>query len=202
MKKKRRRCAGKGSAYERETCYLLSDWWEPGRQDIFWRSHASGARATTRRKKGKATFGQCGDVAATDPCGMALIRMFTIEIKRGYQETATSDLLDKPETAGISKFDEWIEQAMESWRNSKSKSWCIISKRNRREAIMTMPKVAYNMLRQVGAFSVTGPMPMIRLRFMPYSMCHKVDIVVMTLEAFLRGVRRTHIERSLKEIWP
>ncbi len=58
----------KGSNFEREICKLLSLWWtNDKRDDIFWRTSGSGARATTRSKTKQKTFGQYGDVQATDP---------------------------------------------------------------------------------------------------------------------------------------
>jgi hypothetical protein len=46
----------KGSSFEREIAKLLSLWWSEGmRDDVFYRSHASGGRFTMRRKSGKDT---------------------------------------------------------------------------------------------------------------------------------------------------
>lgn len=192
----------KGSQYERDICRTLSSWWKPPRDDIFWRSDASGGRAKSRAQKGKSTFGKHGDIVAVDPIGLPLIKLFTIEVKRGYSGSTPNDLLDMPESSAIQVFDEWIEQTMESWQNSKSRSWCIISKRDRREAIITFPKQAYNVLRLVGGFRVPGPMPLVQFRFVPYCQIHKIDVVIMRLDAFLRGIRRDHVERSLLEQWP
>ena len=76
---------GKGSEYERTVCKRLSLWWTDGeRDDIFWRTAGSGAWATTRGKKGEKTYGSYGDVAALDPIGEPLIKLVTIEIKRGH----------------------------------------------------------------------------------------------------------------------
>lgn len=76
---------GKGSAFEREIAKQLSLWWTEGeRDDIFWRTNASGARFTARRKQGKTTEGQGGDITFTDPIGKGLIDVFSIELKTGY----------------------------------------------------------------------------------------------------------------------
>jgi len=41
----------KGSSFEREICTILSKWWTNNeRDDVFWRTAGSGARATTRSK--------------------------------------------------------------------------------------------------------------------------------------------------------
>ena len=76
---------GKGSAFEREISKQLSLWWTEGeRDDVFWRTNASGARFTARRKQGKSTEGQGGDITCTDPIGRALTDLFSIELKTGY----------------------------------------------------------------------------------------------------------------------
>lgn len=75
----------KGSSFEREICVLLSKWWTKGqRDDIFYRSNASGARFTQRKKVGKDTAYQSGDVTFTDPSGELLIKEWNIEAKTGY----------------------------------------------------------------------------------------------------------------------
>ena len=75
---------GKGGGFEREVAVLLSRWWEPGRDDIFWRSDSSGARYTQRKKSGKDTALQGGDITCADPCGELLIRAWNMELKTGY----------------------------------------------------------------------------------------------------------------------
>ena len=73
-KKKKGGGHAKGSQFERTVCKDLSLWWTKGkRDDVFWRTSGSGARAKTRSKTGEKTFGQYGDVQATDPIGQPLI---------------------------------------------------------------------------------------------------------------------------------
>jgi hypothetical protein len=90
----------KGGNFEREIAKLLSLWWSEGaRDDIFYRSHASGGRFTMRRKTGKDTALQGGDVTASDPIGEPLVKEWSIEIKTGYgKKTDTGinrwDILD------------------------------------------------------------------------------------------------------------
>jgi len=87
----------KGSSFEREIAKLLSLWWSEGmRDDVFYRSHASGGRFTMRRKSGKDTALQGGDITASDPIGEPLVREWSIEIKTGYGKKTDS---------GISRWD-------------------------------------------------------------------------------------------------
>jgi hypothetical protein len=75
----------KGGSMEREICVLLSKWWTDGkRDDIFYRSNASGGRFTSRKKSGKDTANQGGDVTFTDSIGEPLIKAWSVEIKTGY----------------------------------------------------------------------------------------------------------------------
>jgi len=80
----------KGSSFERTICRELSKWWSFGqRDDIFWRTAGSGGMATNRGKQGLRTFGQAGDIQATDPAGQPLLSMFSFELKRGYTARAS-----------------------------------------------------------------------------------------------------------------
>lgn len=87
----------KGGNFEREIAKVLSLWWSEGlRDDVFYRSHASGGRFTMRRKSGKDTALQGGDITASDPIGEPLVREWSIEIKTGYGKKTDS---------GISRWD-------------------------------------------------------------------------------------------------
>lgn len=87
----------KGGSFEREIAVKLSLWWSGGkRSDIFYRSQASGGRFTVRRKTGKDTALQGGDITASDPVGEPLIKVWSIECKTGY---------GKKTDKGISRWD-------------------------------------------------------------------------------------------------
>jgi hypothetical protein len=76
---------GKGGDFEREVSRTLSLWWtENQRDDIFWRSDSSGARFTQRKKTGKDTANQGGDITFSDSLGEQLIKNWNIEAKTGY----------------------------------------------------------------------------------------------------------------------
>src|SRR5271166_5739903 len=102
----------KGSQFERDICRKLSLWWtqdqSPPNDAVFWRTSNSGGRATTRKKLGKKTKGQYGDITAIDPIGQPLIDFVTIEIKRGYNKASIIDLLDK-QGKGTSQYEKWFK---------------------------------------------------------------------------------------------
>lgn len=77
--------ASKGHSFEREVAVILSKWMTNNeRDDIFYRSQSSGARATQRNKSGKKTEGQHGDIAAACSQGEPLMNLWNIEVKTGY----------------------------------------------------------------------------------------------------------------------
>lgn len=84
----------KGSSFEREVCKKLSLWVSNGeKDDIFWRTAGSGARATTRAKGGKSTCNADGDMCCLDPAYQWFIDSVLIEMKRGYNSWRLDDFL-------------------------------------------------------------------------------------------------------------
>ena len=126
----------KGSQFERDFARKLSLWWTGDeRDDIFWRSTTSGARATTRAKVGKKTSGSYGDITAIDPVGLPFLKAFTPELKRGYNRETVQDLIDWDRGA----WREWIVKARKSAEQAGSKWWMLVVKRDRREPLMVVP---------------------------------------------------------------
>jgi len=141
----------KGSNFEREICKQLSLWWtNDKRDDVFWRTSGSGARATTRNKTKQKTFGQYGDVQATDPIGQPLIDLCTIEIKRGYSKSTFADLIEDSQTANAKPcmYEKFIQQARQDHKKANSSTWLLIVKRNRRKAIIIMPNWFFRKLKE------------------------------------------------------
>ena len=138
--KRRKNVKQKGSAFEREICHAFSNWWTKGkRDDIFWRSQTSGGRATNRSKEGKRTEGQYGDMCAADPDGSPLIDVFTIEIKRGYNNATPIDLIDRPTVPKSCVLTNWIAKIQECVEyESGSLSWMIVHKRDQRVPMIYM----------------------------------------------------------------
>ena len=158
----------KGSSFEREMCKLLSLWWtNDERDDVFWRTAGSGARAKTRSKTARDTFGQHGDVQATDPIGQPLIDACTIELKRGYNSLSLQDLIDLPNPAKIIKghsMSGFIRQASGDHCNSGSLFWLLIVKRDRREVLAILPWKLYRQLMTKGLSTLNLAHPTIRAK--------------------------------------
>ncbi len=178
----------KGSGFERSVCKQLSNWWSSGlegkaRDDIFWRSSQSGGRATQRAKQGKATFGAYGDIAAVDPVGQPLLRLVTIELKRGRSHGHPIDSIESKVTSKPKPFELAVAQASRSAELAKSVSWWLLCRPDRREAMLYMP---FELARRFPRFPATR----IRYRFAPAgkSPTAKLDIVGVRWEEFLSTV--------------
>jgi len=139
----------KGSAFERATCVKLSLWWTDGeRDDIFYRTAGSGARAKTRGRLGKGTFGQYGDIQATDPIGQPLIDLCSIEIKRGYNKAIINDFIDSKKKPELRVF---IEQAITDCRLRDDESeWILLVKRDRKKTVLFTSYYFYKNIYLIG----------------------------------------------------
>lgn len=153
----------KGSSYERELCKLLSEWWCPGRSDIFWRTSSSGARTTQRRKQGKTTAFQGSDITATDPSGFPLIDLFAIEAKRGYSKATMQDSIDRTSGQKLSQLEQWIQQASKASEDAGSFAWLLIQRRNRRDHLVYLPQHASAAVKQLGGLKSCVPRALICL---------------------------------------
>jgi hypothetical protein len=187
----------KGSSFERGFCTDLSRWWSGGKDDsLFWRTATSGARATVREKRGKATRGHCGDVCATDPEGEPLTRLITIELKRGKHRRSKSteanvhDLLDRgPAQKAPTVYEEFFLQAVEAAERAGTPYWMLIHRRDQKRAAVFVP------LALLTWFFDHSPEPHLP-RFFPEVRirCHcrgvgKLSIVGTTLESFFQVIR-------------
>jgi len=140
----------KGTKFERDICKRLSLWWTDGkRTDVFWRTSGSGARATTRSKQDKDTFGQYGDVCATDPIGLPLIHLCTIEIKVGYSRQTVFDLVDRLPSERKQPYKKFINQAIQGAEQSGSLFWMLITKRRYKETLIIIPLSLYIQLKMM-----------------------------------------------------
>jgi len=147
----------KGSSFERKICKKLSLWWTGSeRDDVFWRTAGSGARAKVRSKKGKGTFGQYGDIQAVDPIGQPLLDVCSIELKIGYGKYSILDILDKPTKTVKQQFEDFLEQANDDRKNAGVEWVMLITKRDRRVPIITISSSLYRILRHYVWFDDTS----------------------------------------------
>lgn len=130
----------KGGNFEIEIAKRLSEWWIPGRTDIFWKTQNSGARATVRKTAGRDTVGQHGDICASDPVGTPLLKYLTISVKRGYNAASFQDIIDIELGAKRREWETWINEIRYSAKCSRSRFWMIIAKRDRRKTLIAAPR--------------------------------------------------------------
>jgi hypothetical protein len=138
----------KGGKFERQISRELSLWWtqdlpDGPRDDIFWRTAGSGGRATYRKTKGKSTYNSHGDIAALDPIGNDLLKVVAFELKKGYSFDHLHAVLDNPPDGAVPTYIRWVEQAEISMEGANSLYWMIITKRDRREALIIIPYLFY-----------------------------------------------------------
>lgn len=135
----------KGPPFERDTCRELSRWWlDNEREDIFWRTSGSGARATTRRKQGKKTRYEYGDISFRDPVGKLFIDYFLIELKRGYtKDISVLDMVDKA-SGKDTVLLQWWKKAEDEKKFAERKYSIIIFRRNSRVSCIMMEGKLFN----------------------------------------------------------
>jgi hypothetical protein len=171
---------------------MLSLWWSKGlghtpTDDIFWRSSQSGGRATQRAKSGKDTYGSWGDIAAVNPSGLDLLKLVTIELKRGYDKGTPWELLDAAPTTAQRPFEKALLQAERCAIRAGSVGWMLVHRRDRKRAMAYLSRPVFNLLRNSFApsgvvrfdlsINVGGKRAPVRMRF-----------VGMPLELFLTVV--------------
>jgi hypothetical protein len=194
---------GKGSGYERDMCRCFSLWWSNGkRDDIFWRTSNSGGRATVRDRVGKDTFGQCGDIQATDPVGQPFLDCFTIELKRGYNSANVIDMLNKKEGAAEQKWEGFYSQVLGDAVRAQSLSWMLVWRTDRRDALVYIPNsIANRIIIVQGLRRHSGHLnsiPCLKGRLLLKSGA-KVFPFICRLEDFLDAVNPNNIRRVLHD---
>lgn len=192
----------KGSKFERDMCKLLSLWFShEERDDIFWRTAGSGARATVRMKnKGVMTADSAGDISAIHPSGKALTRMCIFELKRGYSQKNRSagisllTIVDKLVKEKDPILIQWFAKLEQELKDHDRKFGFIIFQRDRKNACITFQTDTFNYLkeRNVKKYFMPPFGPTARI------MLWKMDIVVMTLESFLEWCEPETITRRIR----
>lgn len=179
--KKKKRCQGKGSQFERDIARTLSKWWTKGeRDDVFWRSAMSGGMATVRAKKGKSTVNQIGDLVAVDPVGAPLLQAFVIELKRGYKAWSVQDLLDNPRPSS-SVLHDFLEQVKRECETAGIPDFLLICKRDRRNTIVISNRYLAHLYDKQINFYYDGT---------SYYVCTLADFLTKDPQQFIRRMRR------------
>lgn len=200
-KKKRSKGKDKGNAFERIICHRLSNWWTHGmRDDVFWRSAASGGRATNRANYGKKTAGSYGDICSTDPSSNPFTDLLTVELKRGYSKFTVFDLMDRHYDAKMQLWEEWYCQVHRSWLQSGSYSWLMIQCRDGRVPIVFFPEGLYDTLNDnFDTFLMPDPPFMqfrVNIRYQNQTLADTV--CATTLKKFLEAVSPEDIRQLSK----
>ena len=140
----------KGSQFERDTCRVLSLWYSHGkRDDYFWRTAASGARATVRMKQGKMTSDSAGDICALHPSAKKLTEICIFELKRGYSQKNRSagisilTIVDKLQKEKEPVLLQWFEKLDKEMKQHKRQFGFIIFKRDRKNACITFTEKTF-----------------------------------------------------------
>lgn len=178
----------KGSQFERDFSTKLSLWWTNGENDsVFWRTSNSGGRATVRQQRGKFTYGQFGDITSIDPVGEPLVKYMIFELKRGYPKADITRLIDKPKKAKDEIYEEWIQKSIKNAQQSNCVTWCVVHKKDRREATITLPSAVAGVILDSYKFGF------IEL------VINKLNIIHFKLEDFFKYVSPDTIRKLLNE---
>lgn len=195
--------AAKGSDFERTVCKQLSLWWSGGsRDDIYWRSSQSGGRATQRSKKGKTTYGSYGDIASVDPIGEPLLKMFTIELKRGSSYSSPGDLVDFKTSNSSHPWVKCYLQAKRSHEQAKTHSWMMVCKRDHRQPLVYLDAFHAKILSGACEQRLNSA-PFFQFRFEIRNgdnFVDRVNIVGIPLDVFLTRVKPCEIIECLKKL--
>lgn len=191
----------KGGAFERKMCKTLSLWFSHGeRDDIFWRTAGSGARATVRMKTGKMTADSAGDISAIHPSAKKLTRLCIFELKRGYSQKNRSagisllTMIDKLESEKDPILIEWFKKLQNELKDHDRRFGFIIFKRDRKNICIAFYSSTFDYLKERNVKKYFWPPFGPTARIMLYDM----DITVMTLDSFLEWCEPETITRKIR----
>jgi len=149
----------KGSTWERIVCRRLSLWISDGDdEDVFWRTHGSGGRATRRGKmRGKSQLQfQQGDIglqkqlSKTHPA-IQFLTKFVVEIKF-YKDLHLADIVYHRRSL-LLKF--WRKLIIESYKYKKNPM--LIAKQNNYPAILCLDHSGLSLLSNVEPCNLDVP---------------------------------------------
>lgn len=197
-----------GGNYERDIARQLSLWLTEGKNpDVFYRSHASGGRATNRKKAGRELKGQYGDICAMEAIGKPLIDKWTIECKHGYGKKTNIkalrgkqiqiqwcilDILDSMQNIPV--FTELWLLACKEARDSGNTIPILIMQRARRASIIAMPLREYYKWESIYG-NAKAPI------YITVKENRVSTIVIMNLEAFFTWTAKYPIRRFNRNIY-
>lgn len=173
----------KGRSFEWEISKILSAWiTDSTRDDIFMPTVSSGAMYTSRKKSGKDTKNQGGDITSNDILGDNFIEKFNIELKTGYSKKSKRkdgiivqsnwcilDILDSKEK--IPLFISFWEQCRKSAEET-NRIPLLIFRRQNRIPLIAMTYKFYE--KESGLIFLSDQLPLI-----------VGNIVIVTLSRFL-----------------
>jgi hypothetical protein len=195
--------SGKGSEFERSICKQLSLWWTDGeRDDVFWRTSQSGGRATQRSKKGQKTYGSYSDIAAVDPIGEPLLKLFNIELKRGSSYSCPGDLLDFKVDNASHPWVKCLLQTMRCQEESGSHGWLMICKRDHRSPVVFIDSfTAHSLVNEECGGLRYAPFFSLKLAiYQKKRFITKANFMGTTLENFLQKVKPKQIIACVKKL--
>ena len=136
----------KGSQNDRNLCRQWSRWWSEGlginppRNDIFWRTAGSGARARTRKDSGQNVKRGYGDMMAEDPIGQPLIDKCTFEFKKGYPKLSIDACINSSQ-----KMPKLIQFLLEAEKDAKDAGTypVLVIHQDRKKPIIGTPASLY-----------------------------------------------------------
>lgn len=115
---------------------------EGAKDDLLWRSANSGAMATVRKRSGRISKVQSGDLVAVDPQAAPFTNVFFLELK--HRKNLQADEWIHGTEAGLLR-EIWVKP------NTQAKDFCkqalVIAKQDRRHELMLMKKETYELLR-------------------------------------------------------
>lgn len=183
----------KGGDFERDICKYLSMWvTRQARDDIFWRTAGSGARATNRMKKKMTTADSAGDMMSIAKYGKPYTDQAIWEFKRGYggvrskskrkrKPSQTVDPLSILDNLKSQKtkplLQEWWTKISKERRRHKRKFAFLIFKRDRKDICISMTQRTFNYIENKNRVFLRKK---ISLRMYGY------NIVIMRLDNFCK----------------
>lgn len=177
----------KGSDSERAVARMLSLWWTNGRRDdCVWRTAGSGARFTSRSKKGKKTSNSAGDLCYIDPIIKPLLDLLVIENKEGYNKTI--DTLANIDSDKKNILSIWFKKTTEECKKANRFYPMVIFKRTHKKRCVMIPYALFNLIS-----TMSWPSPFPRMMLLPQK------IIIMKLQHFLLWCKPSTIVKILKK---